>query len=215
MDEMRNQSAKQAARGSRAVDNLVDFITAFRHELGALATLYSRMPALIEAEHEAVTSGNFNLVRDASAAKMSVCDEISVAHETLVEQARRLPRVAEAITGHPCEAPATLSACLSVMVDLADFVSRDASNNPVPSLTRDLLQRLLAGSTSSLASFLETAESVKPRIEANRLLLEKLARSYQESYRFWIEMAAETQSPYDARGVQKSSSVASGIRVKA
>lgn len=205
----------QSSRNARAVDNLVEFITAFRHELGALTSLYGQLPSLIDDEHEAVTSGNFNLVREASGAKMAVCDLISASHEKLVEQSRKLPRIAESLTGQSCETPATLSACLSLMVDLAEAVSRDNSSDPVRSLTRDVLQRLLAGSTSSLASFLEIAESVKPRIEANRLLLQKLAKSYQDSYRFWIEMAAEAQSPYDARGVQRSSSVASGIRVKA
>jgi len=205
----------QSSRNAKAVDNLVEFITGFRHELGAMATLYGQLPVLIDAEHEAVTSGNFNLVREATGAKIAVCDLIASTHEKLVDLSRRLPRIAGSLTGETCETPATLSACLTVMVDLADMVSRDNSSNPVQALTRDVLQRLLAGSTSSLASFLEIAESVKPRIEANRLLLQKLAKSYQDSYRFWIEMAAETQSPYDSRGIQKSSSVASGIRVKA
>jgi spore coat polysaccharide biosynthesis predicted glycosyltransferase SpsG len=79
--------------------------------------------------------------------------------------------------------------------------------------TVDLI--LTTASTSSLEFFLDVAAAVKPRIEANRILLQKLAKSYQDSYRFWVEMAAETQAPYDARGVQRFSSVASGIQIKA
>ncbi len=210
-----SQSVNDFAKNSRAVESLVDFITGFRHELGVLAALYGQLPDLITAEHEAVISGNFNLIREASGAKMQVCDQIAVSHEALVDQSRRLPGVSEAVTGQFCAHPVTLSECLIKLVDLADAATKESSGGAVQSMTRDMLQRLLAGSTSSLEFFLEVASAVKPRIEANRILLQKLAKSYQDSYRFWVEMAAETQAPYDARGVQRFSSVASGIQIKA
>ena len=213
-----NQFANQSAKTSRALENLVDFITGFRRDLELLAKLYGQMPALIAAEHEAVISGNFILVRESSGAKMLVCDEITSTHGALIDLSRRLPRISEALTGDVCPVPATLSECLRRLVDLSDAASSDQNDSPSQSLTamtRDVLQRLLAGSASSLEAFLDVAEAVKPRMEANRVLLQKLAQSYQDSYRFWIEMAAETQAPYDARGLQRSSSVASGIRIKA
>lgn len=210
-----SQSVNQFQINSRGVESLVDFITSFRHELGALASLYGQLPDLIAAEHEAVISGNFNLIRQASDAKMQVCDQITTSHESLLELSRRLPGVSEAVTGQFCAQPATLSAALSRLVDLAEAVTQENSGGTVQSMTRDMLQRLLAGSTSSLEFFLDVAAAVKPRIEANRILLQKLAKSYQDSYRFWVEMAAETQAPYDARGVQRFSSVASGIQIKA
>lgn len=210
-----SQSVNQFPRNSKAVECLVDFITSFRHELGVLAALYGQLPDLIAAEHEAVISGNFNLIRQASDAKMQVCDQITASHEFLQEQSRRMPGISDAVTGQLCAQPVTLSACLTRLVDLADAVTQEATSGTVQSMTRDMLQRLLAGSTSSLEFFLEVAAAVKPRIEANRILLQKLAKSYQDSYRFWVEMAAETQAPYDARGVQRFSSVASGIQIKA
>ena len=199
MNQYSKQSLSQSAGPSRSVENLVEFITGFQRELGALAAFYGQLPALIAAEHEAITSGNFNLVRHASEAKMMVCDQIATSHESLVGLSKRLPRMAELLTGHSTPIPVTLSEC----------------TGPIQALTRDILQRLLSGSTSSLEAFLEIAETVKPRIEGNRILLQKLSQSYQDSYRFWLEMAAGTQAPYDARGVQRSSSVASGIRIKA
>jgi hypothetical protein len=210
-----SQSVNQFQINSRGVESLVDFITSFRHELGALASLYGQLPDLIAAEHDAVISGNFNLIRQASDAKMQVCDKITTSHEALLELSRRLPGISEAVTGQFCAQPATLSAALSRLVDLAEAVTQENSGGTVQSMTRDMLQRLLAGSTSSLEFFLDVAAAVKPRIEANRILLQKLAKSYQDSYRFWVEMAAETQAPYDARGVQRFSSVASGIQIKA
>lgn len=210
-----SQSVNQFQINSRSVESLVDFITSFRHELGALASLYGQLPDLIAAEHDAVISGNFNLIRQASDAKMQVCDQITTSHEALLELSRRLPGISEAVTGQFCAQPATLSAALSRLVDLAEAVTQENSGGTVQSMTRDMLQRLLAGSTSSLEFFLDVAAAVKPRIEANRILLQKLAKSYQDSYRFWVEMAAETQAPYDARGVQRFSSVASGIQIKA
>ncbi len=210
-----SQSVNQFQINSRGVESLVDFITSFRHELGALASLYGQLPDLIAAEHDAVISGNFNLIRQASDAKMQVCDQITTSHEALLELSRRLPGISEAVTGQFCAQPATLSAALSRLVDLAEAVTQENSGGTVQSMTRDMLQRLLAGSTSSLEFFLDVAAAVKPRIEANRILLQKLAKSYQDSYRFWVEMAAETQAPYDARGVQRFSSVASGIQIKA
>jgi len=210
-----SQSVNQFQINSRGVESLVDFITSFRHELGALASLYGQLPDLIAAEHDAVISGNFNLIRQASDAKMKVCDQITTSHEALLELSRRLPGISEAVTGQFCAQPATLSAALTRLVDLAEAVTQENSGGTVQSMTRDMLQRLLAGSTSSLEFFLDVAAAVKPRIEANRILLQKLAKSYQDSYRFWVEMAAETQAPYDARGVQRFSSVASGIQIKA
>ncbi|NBQ53650.1 MAG: hypothetical protein EBU49_08730, partial [Proteobacteria bacterium] len=142
-------------------------------------------------------------------------DQITASHEALVEQSRRLPGISEAVTGQFCAPASTLSECLTKLVDLADSVTSENSGGTVQSMTRDMLERLLAGSASSLEFFLDVATAVKPRIEANRILLQKLAKSYQDSYRFWVEMAAETQAPYDARGVQRFSSVASGIQIKA
>ena len=210
-----SQSVNQFSKNSRAIEGLVDFITGFRHELGVLAALYGQLPDLIAAEHEAIISGNFNLIRDASGAKMHACDQITASHEALVEQSKRIPGISETVTGQFCSPPVTLSECLSRLVDLAESVTLENSGGTVQSMTRDMLQRLLAGSTSSLEFFLDVAAAVKPRIEANRILLQKMAKSYQDSYRFWVEMAAETQAPYDARGVQRFSSVASGIQIKA
>ena len=215
LNQSLNQSLSQSAGPLRSVENLVEFITGFQRELGTLAAFYGQLPALIAAEHEAITSGNFNLVRDASEAKMMVCDQIATSHESLVGLSKRLPRMAELMTGHSTTIPVTLSECLTQLVDLADSVSGGSGTGSIQALTRDILQRLLSSSTSSLEAFLEIAETVKPRIEGNRILLQKLSQSYQDSYRFWLEMAAGTQAPYDARGMQRSSSVASGIRIKA
>lgn len=197
------------------LDRLVDFIKAFREELGTLEKMYRQMPALIDAEHDAIRSGNFTMVREATAAKMDVCDRITETHEILVGQSRSLPELAASLTGVRCDPPATLSECLATLVDLADHATAPGASSIENSLTRDMLQKLLAGSTDSLESFLQTASSVKSRIEANRVVLEKMLTNYQDSYRFWMEMATEAQSSYDAKGVQRSSGVASGLRVKA
>lgn len=199
----------------RGVDYLVDAITEFRNGVASLANLYAQLPALIAAEHDAVVTGNFNLIRNASESKGAVCEEICACHAGLVEQTRRIPLLVQRYSGRIVPAPATLSEGLRQLVDLAEAVAGGPGLDGVPVLVRDILQRLLASSTLELEAFLELAAKAKPKVEANRLLLEKLSQSYQDSYRFWLELASDTQAPYDARGVQRTSNVASGIRVKA
>ncbi|MEY4630698.1 MAG: hypothetical protein RIQ81_818 [Pseudomonadota bacterium] len=199
----------------RGIDQLVDLVTSFRNSVRALGELYEKLPALIAAEHDAVVTGNFNIIRQAGDAKGIVCDEICAVHAGLIEQTRRIPTIVQRFTGRVIQAPATISESLRHLVDLAEALAGGPALDGIPVLAREILQRLLASSTLELEAFLELAEKAKPKVEANRLLLEKLAQSYQDSYRFWLEMASETQAPYDARGVQRTTNVASGIRVKA
>jgi hypothetical protein len=213
MNSNSNQSDSIASR--RGIDHLLDAITDFRNGVAVLAQLYAKLPALITTEHQAVVTGNFNLIRNASESKGEVCGDICARHADLVEQTRRIPMLVQRYSGRVVPAPATLSEGLRQLVDLAEDLAGGPGLEGVPVLVRDILQRLLASSTLELESFLELAETAKPKVEANRLLLEKLSQSYQDSYRFWIEMAAETQAPYDARGMQRTANVASGIRVKA
>lgn len=201
--------------GQRGIDQLIDLVTGFRNCVRSLSDLYGQLPALISAEHDAVLTGNFSIIRHAGEAKGKVCDEICAVHAGLVEQTRRIPAIVQRHTGRVIPAPATLSESLGRLVDMAEALSGGPSLDGIPVMAREILQRLLASSTLELEAFLEITEEAKPRVEANRRLLEKLAQSYQDSYRFWLEMASETQAPYDARGMQRTSNVASGIRIKA
>jgi len=82
-------------------------------------------------------------------------------------------------------------------------------------LAGGVLLHLAGGLSSLVKDFTLLAQKTQPLIEVNKQVCQKLLENYQESFRFWQEVSQETQSTYNASGVQKAKGSSSVLRVKA
>jgi len=172
----------------------------------AFAALYRDLRNLILAEHDALKAGDLKRVEVVFKEKTSAAQEIEDAFKNMRALIRDMPVEFG-------DLPQPTWGSLSEIIVWCDDVILKLKQQTISEDGQAAI-RVCQGVIDSTRAFLLVAHDVKPLIELNRLLLEKMSSHYSESQRFWLELSKDSASTYNAQGIQKSSTTASVLLVR-
>lgn len=187
------------------LESLIEAASKLKDAVVRLGEAYAVMPAVIEKEHKAIRSSDFFSVQAAIETKEEACGRVEAAFAEMTRAADCLASFRETPGGRP----RSLKECVAVLQELADQAA------PAEGLGPQVLRHQVDGLARVAKDFEERFSKIKPQIEANRALVTSMLHNFQESYRFWQEIAEEVATAYNARGVQQSKGRNSGFAVKA
>ena len=189
------------------VEQVIEVASALTECVNNLREAYAEMPKVIAAEHEAIEAREFGLVTDTCRAKEDLGDRIDSAFTkfTLVGE-----RFAKLIASQSPDRPRPVT-----LTQFRDELTELAGSLASHQFAVQVLNHVAKVFAKAVDDFLVVYLDVKPRIEANRYLVTKLMRNYQESYRFWQEVSEQVAVSYNSHGVQKAAGRNSGFRAKA
>jgi flagellar biosynthesis/type III secretory pathway chaperone len=187
---------------------IIAVVSSMKDSLSELMDAFSSLPGVIEQEHSAIRQGRLNEVEAACEQKQLIGSRVDAAYAKLAEACGDL----HMFWGSICEGggprPATLRGSMDQLQAICERLGADG-------LAGGVLLHLAGGLSSLVKDFTLLAQKTQPLIEVNKQVCQKLLENYQESFRFWQEVSQETQSTYNASGVQKAKGSSSVLRVKA
>jgi hypothetical protein len=194
---------------SDAVQAVIEVVARLKGAVGDLFESYKQLPAVIEREHDAIRTGDFNLVEAIGKEKQALGDKIEASFGAVFGGSEQLGRWrARLVAGASAERPVSLTDCMQTLTAIcAAFEAGD--------FAAQILRHQVDGLAKIVTEFNAKVRDVKPLIDANKHLLTNLSENYQESYRFWQEVAVEAASNYTQQGVQKPAGVHSAFVAKA
>jgi len=194
-------------RHSTAQEEVIACASQMKEALSGLVEAFLAMIPAIEKEHECIKTGDIRAVEEACADKTVIGERIEAMHTELRIGSSRVAKYYESLHGRAASF-ANIQDCLSALEDIQEMLGGDGVAN-------DVLSHLITRLRRLTVEFHDAAEKAQPLIEMNKYLVQTLLRNYQQSYRFWVDVAAETQATYSAKGVQKAQNVGSTLIVRA
>ena len=189
------------------VEQVIEVASRLTECINKMRDAYAEMPKVIAAEHEAIEAREFGLVTDSCRVKEELGDRIEGAYTSFTLTGEKFAKI---LSSHaPDKArPVTLTQFRDELMELASSLAPEQFSHQV-------LNHVAKVFAKAVEEFFTVYLDVKPRIEANRYLVTKLMRNYQESYRFWQEVSEQVAISYNSHGVQKAAGRNSGFRIKA
>jgi len=161
-----------------------------------LNDLYLELPLIIEAEHEAISGRNFAKIDEIGKSKSEVGDKIDSA---FLEHKQHL----DSIDRHHFSLFDSRWNGKKGVFSSVEMLKTIESSMSDGELETAVLSRNIEKLDDALTKFRKNFEEIQPELEKNRVVIEKMIKSQQESYRFWTEIAKEESSSYDASGSRK------------
>jgi len=175
----------------------------------AMDVCLHEMMAVLEQEHEAVRSSSLVDVEAATRDKVRIGSEMLRAHESLVVLGDRVRRSLEQVSGEKGAVELTLAHLCQWLAKLRSYCL-DAS------LGVQVLDHILSLLEKKSGDFMVRHAAVRPKIEMNVYLTQRLLENHRQTVRFWQEVMAESESVYTQQGLtRKVSESATVLRVKA
>lgn len=201
-------SMRTTAGQSAATEAVIEVASALKNEAARLYDAYVQLPAILEKERRAIKGGALQDLEEAGAEKAGLGDRVEQAFGQINLAAERLGKLQVQILGEG-RRPATLKESLSVLDALSEVIGHDTG------LGAQVLRHQIDGLRQLVVAFDERLSVIQPMIDANKILLQTMLASYQESCRFWQQVAEETSAAYTAKGIQQSAGRASMFRARA
>ena len=187
---------------------IIAVVSTMKDSLNELMDAFSGLPSVIEQEHVAVRMGRLAEVEAACEQKQVIGARIDTAYAKLAEACGDLHMFWGSICGGGGMRPATLRGSMDQLQAICERLGTEG-------LAGGVLLHLAGGLSSLVKEFTALAQKTQPLIEVNKQVCQKLLENYQESFRFWQEVSQETQSTYNASGLQKAKGSSSVLRIKA
>lgn len=160
---------------------------------------YSKLPELIEDEHDAISQSNLDRVEQIAKEKLLLGQEI----EQKVFAAQRLALVlSERVSGSQGLKP--LSDLISTLT-AADWLKDQSAE----------VRRSIEVLENEVNEFITLREQITRPLNVNKLVLSKILAQRQENYAFWQSITADTFAPYNAKGVPSGQRQTYGFKAKA
>lgn len=185
------------------LERLIEAAAQLKDAVTQLGEAYDAMPTVIDKEHRAIRASDFIAVQEALGDKEIAGQRVEDCFAALTRASDYLASLS--ING---ERPKTLTECVAVLADVAASVSNEG-------IGAQVLKHQTDGLAKAVKEFGERFQRIKPQIEANRYLVSTMLQNIQDSYRFWMEVAEQVATAYNAQGVQKTQGRNSGFTVKA
>jgi len=190
-------------------DFLVEVASKIKEALQSLLSLYGQLPALIDQEHDAISRHDFRAMSELGERKQKASTEIEAMVSEMLLAAERLRAHYTASLGGDLPAgDSTLSQAVAVLDALRGRLEPN-------DLGGQVVAHILKGIRQLFEQFQIAKSSTQGQMLLNQRVLQRMLQNYQESYRFWQELAVECQASYDASGAQKGSRVNFTLNIKA
>jgi len=190
-------------------ESVIEVAASLKNDVQSLIKLYSSLSPIISNEHAAIKNHNLVAIEDAQKTKLDIGQQIELTFEALKEKYSNLAGWHDNFfQNDQKQKPPSLSLCIEYLKQLKEKF-------PSTGLSTQVLDHQIKAIDELFIKLQKVMSEVKPAIETNKLVLQKMAFNYQESYRFWMELDAEFTASYNAQGLQKSSENNSILRVKA
>lgn len=188
------------------IESVIEITSSLKEQTGILYDSYLRFPKILDREAEAIRTSNFQVVETVTEEKTTATASIEGAFVVMQKAVADLAQMTR-YYDIALEAPVTLKDCVSFVNSIADLYD--------PEMFAVKILRHQGEKLSELAiNFDELYKTVKPQIEANKVMVESMLENMRESYRFWISIQEEAASGYDLSGKQKAAGRNSGFRAK-
>ena len=190
-----------------AQESVIACASQMKEALTGLVEAFAAIVPAIEKEHECIKTGDIRAVEESCADKSVIGERIEAMHTELKKHSNQIARIYSAEFGKPAQF-GNIQDCLEGLSEFQDQCDET-------DVAGEVLNHLISRLRRLTVEFEDAARKAQPLIEMNKYLVQTLLRNYQESYRFWVDIAAETQSTYSAKGVQKAANVGSTLVVRA
>jgi hypothetical protein len=167
-----------------------------------------RLPQVIQDEHDAIKSGNINIVEQTTAEKVKLGESVEACFNLLRSAAEELKTWRRRLLEDDTQSVVTLKDCVATLELLAERLGGEVFGVQV-------LRHQTQGLKQLVHDFDAQFKRVQPLVEMNKYLTERMLVNHQESYRFWVSVIEETESAYNAQGVQKAQGRHSAFKVTA
>lgn len=167
-------------------------------EIDDLLAAFRPLADLIQKEHSVALSRDIDAIESVGEEKKKIASNINNTFSKLGETIR-------ASCGKDVQ---HLSACLNRMKQKASSLNarQEAS---------DYEKKLLKKLEAVVHKVLEVSDDLRPKIERNKLILEKLLTFHRHSIQFWADLIHERSSFYGADGSKVSADTAIQLNVEA
>lgn len=196
--------------GIRLNDELIAKASGLKAHIEELTALYAQVPGFLEADKRALAASDLMTLEALSVRKLAVAEAIEENFGRLKDSITEIERFVGAIHDSPRLAtPVTLSGVLGWLTAFGTTLQQEKG------FAVQVFRHLTAGLEKLGTELLEQHRVLRPALEANKFMLERVLAFKQESFRFWQDVANVTMSNYNAQGAQKSTSVKSVLQIRA
>ncbi len=171
------------------------FIKEMSASLDELISLYLKVPPVLAKEHKAIAERALEAMEKAGGEKQGLALKIEAALKKQYEALLHMEGLKEK----------TLSACLKAFETFAATASADRVElEQHVEIFRKIVQRLW-----------EVLPGVQMEIERNKQIVTRFLSHYQESMKFWSDLALERSSLYGANGKRQTPETAIQLSTEA
>jgi hypothetical protein len=195
-------------QAARRAEDLIAAIARVKELATRLMSAYGALPPFLEQEQALIAAGKLGAVDTIVEGKERLGAEIEASFQGLTEVCAEITRL-NAAAGLAQGAPTTLTEAVEALAALVAPLGGEQT------LAAEVARRQITSTRQVVADFLDLHRRVKPRIEANRYLLDRLLDNLRLSYRFWQSMTEQVAVPYNAQGEQSTQGRHSGFLVRA
>ena len=196
-------------KSQKPIESLIAFVSDAKEGIEALKEIYSKLPALLMQEHSAIQQRDIAALEALGETKAQIAESM----ENLGLEVKKSVRLISQFHSNVFELDESptefkLSDTCHYISELIEHFERDGFATQVLKHINERLDKLIQ-------DFLQMERENRPLIEASKYLIQKLLQHNQQMYRFWTEVAQETMSNYNDKGIKRSSGQASLLNVKA
>lgn len=193
---------------SAATEAIIAIASRLKDHVSGLYKAYLRLPEVIQKEHEAIKTGSLAAVEHTCEEKTKIGEDVEVCFNAMRQASEELKSWRRRLMDVPAKNAVTLRDCVDILDELAEHLITE-------SFSVQVLKHQNQGLRALIHEFETQYKRAQPLIEMNKYLTERMLLNHQESYRFWLSIIEETESAYNAQGMQKAQGRHSAFKVTA
>lgn len=187
------------------IDELIATVSGFKNYIQELVGLYDQVPTLLEGDKKALAASDLSELEALGARKLAIAETIEAVFNQLNRSIQDIERSSREIPGMPrLMSPFTLSSTMEWLVKLGATLKRDG-------FAAQVYLHIVNAAGEMATQLLTKHNDMRPALEANRYMMEKVLAFKQESYRFWQDVANVSMSGYNSQGTQTTATTARSV----
>jgi len=182
----------------QACEDLIALVRKFAVETQEAEKVYRDLPAVIDRETEVIRSRDVKALQAVVRQKLRVGQDLEVAVSRMMETAIKAVALLDdyGVEHEKFE--------LNVTRALMIFEQAITAIASVDEFKANVFDKVLNEAKDAGQTFLKSVQSTTDKIEVNKLVTTELLKAYQDSIRFWQDVALEYESTYTPDGKRKA-----------
>lgn len=182
----------------QACEDIIASVKSFVTETKSAIAAYEHLPAVIDEETSAIKARDVAAMEMIVRKKLQVGQNLEQVVSAMMENALNVLDIMERHGREHQKFELNVTAANSL------FKEAHRAMLSIDSLKADILAHLIDESEKVCDQFLLTVQQTSSKIEVNKLVTAELLTAYQESIRFWENVATEYEATYTDKGVRKT-----------